>query len=148
MEVSCQFEERKKVTDSIEYWISSRGEGQYLVILGTAAVRKEISDETNRETGRSKQISSVHIYISVSILLMVGLLGNDNIICNIRRQYTDTRTQANLWKLKSNHKQELHVHTEQMSLVVEWRRRSDMLERMMKAHKSAFPVWGFETLEK
>ncbi|XP_052624182.1 dnaJ homolog subfamily C GRV2 isoform X2 [Lactuca sativa] len=34
-----------------------------------------------------------------------------------------------------------------MSLVVEWRRRSDMLERMMKAHKSAFPVWGSETLE-
>ncbi|CAH1429929.1 unnamed protein product [Lactuca virosa] len=74
-------------------------------------------------------------------------IASNNTICNIRRQYMDTRTQANLSKLKSNHKQELHVHTEQMSLVVEWRRRSDMLERMMKAHKSAFPVWGSQTLE-
>ncbi|EPS72482.1 phragmoplastin [Genlisea aurea] len=30
-----------------------------------AAVRKEISDETDRETGRSKQISSVPIYLSI-----------------------------------------------------------------------------------
>ncbi|KAL7614308.1 25.3 kDa vesicle transport protein isoform X1 [Lactuca sativa] len=83
-----------------------------------------------------------------SILFLINLFYvADNIICNIRRQYIDTRTQANLSKLKANHKQELHVHTEQMSLVVEWRRRSDMLERMMKAHKSAFPVWGSESLE-
>ncbi|KAK9132677.1 hypothetical protein Scep_012205 [Stephania cephalantha] len=31
----------------------------------TAAVRKEISDETDRETGRSKQISSVPIHLSI-----------------------------------------------------------------------------------
>lgn len=30
-----------------------------------AAVRKEISDETDRETGRSKQISAVPIYLSI-----------------------------------------------------------------------------------
>lgn len=30
-----------------------------------AAVRKEISDETDRETGRSKQISSVPIHLSI-----------------------------------------------------------------------------------
>lgn len=31
----------------------------------TAAVRKEIQDETDRETGRSKQISSVPIHLSI-----------------------------------------------------------------------------------
>lgn len=31
----------------------------------SAAVRKEIADETDRETGRSKQISSVPIYLSI-----------------------------------------------------------------------------------
>ena len=30
-----------------------------------AAVRKEIQDETDRETGRSKQISSVPIHLSI-----------------------------------------------------------------------------------
>lgn len=30
-----------------------------------AAVRKEISDETDRETGRTKQISSVPIHLSI-----------------------------------------------------------------------------------
>lgn len=30
-----------------------------------AALRKEISDETDRETGRSKQISSVPIHLSI-----------------------------------------------------------------------------------
>lgn len=31
----------------------------------TAAVRKEIQDETDRETGRTKQISSVPIHLSI-----------------------------------------------------------------------------------
>lgn len=36
-----------------------------LVIFCEAAVRKEISDETDRETGRSKAISTVPIYLSI-----------------------------------------------------------------------------------
>ncbi|KAI3749041.1 hypothetical protein L6452_12574 [Arctium lappa] len=71
----------------------------------------------------------------------------DNVICNIRRQYIDTRTQANLSKLNANHKQELDVHTEQMSIVFERKRKSDLLERMMRAHKSTSPVWGSNTLQ-
>ncbi|KAF5961989.1 hypothetical protein HYC85_003198 [Camellia sinensis] len=35
-----------------------------------AAVRKEIADETDRETGRSKQISSVPIYLIVNLTLI------------------------------------------------------------------------------
>ncbi|GMP49538.1 hypothetical protein CsSME_00016483 [Camellia sinensis var. sinensis] len=31
----------------------------------SAAVRKEIADETDRETGRSKQISTIPIYLSL-----------------------------------------------------------------------------------
>lgn len=36
-----------------------------LTVFCVAAVRKEISDETDRETGRSKQISSVPIHLSI-----------------------------------------------------------------------------------
>lgn len=36
-----------------------------LVLSSVAAVRQEISDETDRETGRSKQISSVPIHLSI-----------------------------------------------------------------------------------
>ncbi|KAK9048402.1 hypothetical protein SSX86_032636 [Deinandra increscens subsp. villosa] len=72
----------------------------------------------------------------------------DNIICKIRRQYIDTRTQTNLSKLNANHhKQEPDVFTEKMSVVIERRRRSDMLERMMKAHKSTSSMWDSNTLE-
>lgn len=35
------------------------------VVSCAAAVRKEISDETDRETGRSKAISTVPIYLSI-----------------------------------------------------------------------------------
>ncbi|WMV30969.1 hypothetical protein MTR67_024354 [Solanum verrucosum] len=38
-----------------------------------AAVRKEIADETDRETGRSKQISSVPIYLSIYSPYVVNL---------------------------------------------------------------------------
>ncbi|XP_071734283.1 25.3 kDa vesicle transport protein SEC22-1 [Rutidosis leptorrhynchoides] len=71
----------------------------------------------------------------------------DNVIRKISRQYIDTRTQANLSKLNANHKQELDIITEQMATVVERRRRSDIMDRMMKAHKSNSPVWGSKTLE-
>jgi vesicle transport protein SEC22 len=49
----------------------------------------------------------------------------DNIICNIRRQYIDTRTQANLSKLNNHRQAELaDVLIEQMSIVVERRREA------------------------
>ncbi|KAI7741187.1 hypothetical protein M8C21_001133 [Ambrosia artemisiifolia] len=72
----------------------------------------------------------------------------DNIICNIRRQYIDTRTQTNLSKLNADHElDQLDVLTEEMSVIVERRRRSDMLEKMKNAHKSTSPVWESKTLE-
>ncbi|KAD5961233.1 hypothetical protein E3N88_12706 [Mikania micrantha] len=73
----------------------------------------------------------------------------DNVICNIIRQYMDTRTQANLSKLKADihNKQEQDVHIEEMYVIIERRRRSDLLERMMKAHKSTSPIWDSKTLE-
>jgi len=39
------------------------GNGDGLICV--AAVRKEIQDETDRETGRSKQISTVPIHLSI-----------------------------------------------------------------------------------
>ncbi|CAL5334348.1 unnamed protein product [Camellia sinensis] len=39
--------------------------GKDFLPRGSATVRKEITDETDRETGRSKQISTVPIYLSL-----------------------------------------------------------------------------------
>lgn len=36
-----------------------------IFVFCAAAVRKEIADETDRETGRTKQISSVPIHLSI-----------------------------------------------------------------------------------
>lgn len=48
---------------------------------------------------------------------------SDGIIANFSRQYIDTRTQANLSKLNVNKKQELDIVTEEMSNILERRRR-------------------------
>ncbi|KAF5953270.1 hypothetical protein HYC85_011214 [Camellia sinensis] len=44
--------------------------GKDFLPRGSAAVRKEIADETDRETGRSKQISTVPIYLIVNLTLI------------------------------------------------------------------------------
>ncbi|WMV20499.1 hypothetical protein MTR67_013884 [Solanum verrucosum] len=71
----------------------------------------------------------------------------DNIIGNIRKQYVDTRTQANLSKLNAHRQKELDIATEELSLITERRRRVEMMERMMEAHISTSPVWESKRLE-
>ncbi|KAI3985336.1 hypothetical protein MKX01_033650 [Papaver californicum] len=48
----------------------------------------------------------------------------DNVIANIRRRYLDTRTQANLSKINANRRQDLDVITEDISKIIENKRRS------------------------
>lgn len=71
----------------------------------------------------------------------------DAIIGNIRKQYADTRTQANLSKLNAHRQKELDIATEELSLITERRRRVEMMERMMEAHISTSPVWESKRLE-
>ncbi|KAH0686405.1 hypothetical protein KY289_017149 [Solanum tuberosum] len=71
----------------------------------------------------------------------------DTIIGNIRKQYVDTRTQANLSKLNAHRQKELDIATEELSLITERRRRVAMMERMMEAHISTSPVWESKRLE-
>ncbi|KAF3663351.1 hypothetical protein FXO37_12017 [Capsicum annuum] len=47
----------------------------------------------------------------------------DTIIGNIRKQYVDTRTQANLSKLNARCQKDLNIGTEELSLITERRRR-------------------------
>lgn len=49
---------------------------------------------------------------------------SDSIIGNMRKQYVDTRTQANLSKLNANRKQELDIVTNHISEILEGRRNS------------------------
>ncbi|XP_055827306.1 25.3 kDa vesicle transport protein SEC22-1 [Solanum dulcamara] len=71
----------------------------------------------------------------------------DTIIGNIRKQYVDTRTQANLSKLNAHRQKDLDIATEELSLITERRRRVDMMERMMEAHISTSPIWESKRLE-
>ncbi|PHU22973.1 hypothetical protein BC332_08080 [Capsicum chinense] len=71
----------------------------------------------------------------------------DTIIGNIRKQYVDTRTQANLSKLNARCQKDLNIGTEELSLITERRRRVEMVERMMEAHISTSPVWDSKRLE-
>lgn len=47
----------------------------------------------------------------------------DSVISSIRKQYVDTRTQANLKKLNANSGQELNIIVESLSTVVKNRKQ-------------------------
>lgn len=61
-----------------------------LRVFFVAAVRKEISDETDRETGRSKQISSVPIHLSIyspngeTEMLVILFCSLSKMLCKLR----------------------------------------------------------------
>ncbi|KAI3911228.1 hypothetical protein MKX01_012928 [Papaver californicum] len=70
----------------------------------------------------------------------------DNVIANIRRLYIDTRTQANLSKLNANRRQDLDVITEDISKIIENKRRSEFIENAL-APIPVSPVWSSPRLE-
>ncbi|KAI3958404.1 hypothetical protein MKW98_011092 [Papaver atlanticum] len=70
----------------------------------------------------------------------------DNVIANIRRRYLDTRTQANLSKLNENRRQDLDVITEDISKIIENKRRSEFIEKAL-APIPVSPIWSSPRLE-
>lgn len=68
----------------------------------------------------------------------------ESIIGNIRKQYVDTRTQANLSKLNANRGQDLDIVIEHMYQVVERKRQSEILTAT-RNHVSS--IWGSPRLE-
>ncbi|KAG4172217.1 hypothetical protein ERO13_A12G258100v2 [Gossypium hirsutum] len=73
----------------------------------------------------------------------------DSIISSIRKQYIDTRTQANLSKLNANRHRELDIVTGNMSDIVERRRNSEILETPAANYtpQSSSLLWGSPRLE-
>ncbi|GKC56747.1 25.3 kDa vesicle transport protein [Tanacetum coccineum] len=71
-----------------------------------------------------KEFEKIDLELVNQITEPYNFLKLDNIICSIRRQYVDARTQANLSKLNNHRQAELDVHIEQMSIVVERRRKA------------------------
>ncbi|KAK9292890.1 hypothetical protein L1049_020871 [Liquidambar formosana] len=71
----------------------------------------------------------------------------DSVIGNIRKQYIDTRTQANLSKLNANRRQDLDIITEHMSEIVERRRILELSERVVATSQTVSPIWGSPRLE-
>ncbi|GMN44618.1 hypothetical protein TIFTF001_013815 [Ficus carica] len=76
----------------------------------------------------------------------------DGIIGNIRKQYIDTRTQANLSKLNANRKQDnLDIVTENLTDIL-GRRRNSELGQITSSSSSSTPrafssIWGSPRLE-
>ncbi|XP_021842115.1 25.3 kDa vesicle transport protein SEC22-1 [Spinacia oleracea] len=71
----------------------------------------------------------------------------DSVISNIRKQYVDTRTQANLRKLNANRGQELDIKIETMCSIIENRKQLDYMERVVMAPQIVSPIWGSRRLE-
>ncbi|KAK7343681.1 hypothetical protein VNO77_12610 [Canavalia gladiata] len=71
----------------------------------------------------------------------------DGIIANIRRQYIDTRTQANLSKLNASRKQELDVVTEDLHKILERRRNSETMRRLPVTPQPVSSIWCSPHLE-
>ncbi|KAI5569988.1 hypothetical protein POPTR_012G140600v4 [Populus trichocarpa] len=72
----------------------------------------------------------------------------DGVIGSIRKQYIDTRTQANLSKLNANRKKDLEIITEHISEILQRKRNSEISERLpATTPRTASPVWGSPLLE-
>ncbi|KAH7538005.1 hypothetical protein FEM48_Zijuj03G0153500 [Ziziphus jujuba var. spinosa] len=73
----------------------------------------------------------------------------DSIIGNIRKQYIDTRTQANLSKLNANRQQDLDIPTQNLAEILARRRNSEMSERssMSTNQRATSSIWGSPLLE-
>ncbi|WJX20780.1 hypothetical protein P8452_10281 [Trifolium repens] len=72
----------------------------------------------------------------------------DGIIANFSRQYIDTRTQANLAKLKINKNQEVNIVTEEMSNILERRRNSETMRRLVVTPQpTSSTIWYSPRLE-
>ncbi|XP_057508720.1 25.3 kDa vesicle transport protein SEC22-1-like isoform X1 [Actinidia eriantha] len=89
------------------------------------------------DTGIVNKITKLYSFIKFN-----GVIGD------VRRQYTDTRTQSNLSKLNANCRQDLDIVTQDMSTIVERRRRLDMLETAMTPPKTVSPIWCSPLLEE
>ncbi|XP_057547305.1 25.3 kDa vesicle transport protein SEC22-1 [Amaranthus tricolor] len=70
-----------------------------------------------------------------------------SVITSIRKQYIDTRTQANLKKLNASHGHELNILIESISTIVENRKQMDYMERVVMAPQVVSPIWGSKRLE-
>ncbi|XP_043716383.1 25.3 kDa vesicle transport protein isoform X2 [Telopea speciosissima] len=66
---------------------------------------------------------------------------------NIRKQYLDTRTQANLSKLNANRRQELDIITEDLSKIIENKRNSEILEKVLLSSGNESSIWCSPCLE-
>ncbi|KAL6321602.1 hypothetical protein AAG906_025434 [Vitis piasezkii] len=66
----------------------------------------------------------------------------DGIIGNIRKQYIDTRTQANLSKLNANRGQDLDIIAKHMSEIIQKGPKSEISERMSVTPRTVSPIWS------
>ncbi|KAK4431500.1 Vesicle-trafficking protein SEC22b [Sesamum alatum] len=94
-----------------------------------------------------KEFKKYDVGVIERIMRPYSFIKFDGIIGNIRRNYVDTRTQANLSKLNSDGSQEEDILSESFSQIVKRRRRFDMLRRMSEAHLHDSPVWCSKRLE-
>ncbi|KAJ9139893.1 hypothetical protein P3X46_030585 [Hevea brasiliensis] len=71
----------------------------------------------------------------------------DGVIRNIRKQYVDTRTQANLSKLNASRQKDTDIITQHISEILERKRNAELSETALARPPTAPSIWGSPLLE-
>ncbi|CAH9111279.1 unnamed protein product [Cuscuta europaea] len=71
----------------------------------------------------------------------------DTIIGSVRKKYVDTKTQANILKMKTEIGEDLDVITDDLSDIIARKQKHEILEKMKNANLSDSPIWGSKMLE-
>ncbi|XP_038875892.1 25.3 kDa vesicle transport protein [Benincasa hispida] len=100
-----------------------------------------------------KEVGEFEYALINKLIKPYSLTQFDGIISNIRKQYIDTRTQANLCKLNANRRQaDPDMLTCSLSEILERRRKLDMVERSMcnntNSQGASSSIWGSPCLQE
>ncbi|KAF8380273.1 hypothetical protein HHK36_027756 [Tetracentron sinense] len=94
-----------------------------------------------------REFEKVDINLLGKISKPYSFIKFDNVIGNIRKQYIDTRTQANLSKLNANRRQDIDIVMEDMSKIIENKRKSEISERLSLTPRPVSRIWCSPCLE-
>ncbi|XP_072967475.1 25.3 kDa vesicle transport protein SEC22-1 [Typha angustifolia] len=94
-----------------------------------------------------EEFEKVDVAVVDSVLMPYALRRFDYVIGNVRRRYVDTRTQANLNKLKSDRQQDLDIVTEEFSKVISKHQRPGFAVSSSEVNPTKSTLWSSAVLE-
>ncbi|KAH9647143.1 Longin domain-containing protein [Citrus sinensis] len=127
------------------YYLMENGIGCFITLCDSSYPRKLVFHYLQ---DLQKEFQKFDISLIDKITRPYSCVKFESIIGNIRKQYVDTRTQANLSKLNANRGQDLDIVIEHMYQIVERKRQSEISEEILTAtRKHVSSIWGSPRLE-